>query len=398
VLLWTSQVSRLVCRTSTSAELPLALSPTLCFYRKRAIEALNATGRPWRVAYTSPSLAGAHAAVRVGPSVTVLPHGIRMLGQAEAVPSLADTETALCRASKAVGRLAEHIVRSLEGTQGHLAGGRLACRGAEKNSMRIDLSGKQAVVSGSTAGIGYAIAKGLAGTGANVVINGRDERKVMDAAKRLAAEVPGAPITGVAADLGTAAGVYQFASQVPEADILVNNLGIFEPKPFLEIEDDEWERFFQVNVMSGVRLSRRYLPGMLARGWGRIVFISSESGVQIPVEMVHYGATKTAQLAVSRGLAETAAGSGVTVNAVLPGPTRSEGVVDFFGKLAEEQGKSVQALEAEFIQQNRPSSLIRRLAGVDEVASMVVYVCSEQASATTGAALRVDGGVVRSVV
>jgi NAD(P)-dependent dehydrogenase (short-subunit alcohol dehydrogenase family) len=264
--------------------------------------------------------------------------------------------------------------------------------------MRIDLSGKQAVVSGSTAGIGYAIAKGLAVAGARVVINGRKEEKVLDAARRLAGEVQGAAITGVAADLGTAQGAHHFATQVPDADILVNNLGIFDPKPFLEIEDEEWERFFQVNVMSGVRLSRRYLPRMIERNWGRIVFISSESGVQIPPEMVHYGVTKTAQLAVSRALAETAAGTGVTVNAVLPGPTRSEGVVDFFAKLARARGKPVEALEAEFIKEHRPSSLIRRLAEVEEVANMVVYVCSPQASATTGAALRVDGGVVRSIV
>jgi NAD(P)-dependent dehydrogenase (short-subunit alcohol dehydrogenase family) len=268
----------------------------------------------------------------------------------------------------------------------------------EGRDMRIDLSGKRAVVSGSTAGIGYAIAKGLAAAGARVVINGRKEEKVLDAARRLAGEVQGAAITGVAADLGSAQGVHHFATQVPEADILVNNLGIFDPKPFLEIEDEEWERFFQVNVMSGVRLSRHYLPGMIGRNWGRIVFISSESGVQIPVEMVHYGVTKTAQLAVSRGIAETAAGTDVTVNAVLPGPTRSEGVGEFMAKLARDQGKPVQALEAEFIKENRPSSLIRRFAEVEEVANMVVYVCSPQASATTGAALRVDGGVVRSIV
>ena len=264
--------------------------------------------------------------------------------------------------------------------------------------MHIDLSGKQAVVSGSTAGIGYAIAKGLAAAGARVVINGRDERRVSGAVDKLQTELPEATVQGVAADLGTAEGVHHFAAQVPQADILVNNLGIFDPKPFLEIADEEWERFFQVNVMSGVRLSRQYLPGMIERDWGRIVFISSESGVQIPVEMVHYGMTKTAQLAVSRGLAETVAGTGVTVNAVLPGPTRSEGVSEFVGKLARERGVSAETLEAEFIQQNRPSSLIRRLAEVEEVANMVVYVCSPQASATTGAALRVDGGVVRSIV
>jgi NAD(P)-dependent dehydrogenase (short-subunit alcohol dehydrogenase family) len=273
--------------------------------------------------------------------------------------------------------------------------GAWAC-GAEEGRHAHRSFRQQAVVSGSTAGIGYAIAKGLAAAGARVFINGRTEEKVLDAARRLAVEVEGAPITGVAADLGTAQGVHHFTTQVPEADILVNNLGIFDPKPFLEIE--EWERFFQVNVMSGVRMSRRYLPGMFDRNWGRIVFISSESGVQIPVEMVHYGMTKTAQLAVSRGIAETAAGTAVTVNAVLPGPTRSEGVGEFMTKLARDRGTSVAALEAEFIEQNRPSSLIRRLAEVEEVANMVVYVCSPQASATTGAALRVDGGVVRSII
>ena len=251
--------------------------------------------------------------------------------------------------------------------------------------MRIDLSDKQAVVSGSTGGIGYAIAKGLAAAGAHVVINGRNQETVLDAVRRLGSEVPGAAITGIAADLGTAKGVQQLATRVPEADILVNNLGIFDPKPFLEIEDEEWERFFRINVMSGVRLSRRYLPGMIERNWGRIVFISSESGVQIPVEMVHYGMTKTAQLAVSRGIAEAVAGTGVTVNAVLPGPTRSEGVAEFMAKLARDQGKSIQEFEAEFVEENRPSSLIRRLAEVEEVANMVVYICSPQASATTGA-------------
>jgi NAD(P)-dependent dehydrogenase (short-subunit alcohol dehydrogenase family) len=186
--------------------------------------------------------------------------------------------------------------------------------------------------------------------------------------------------------------------EVPDADILVNNVGIFEAKPFLDIPDADWERFFQVNVMSGVRLTRHYLPGMVLRGWGRIVFISSESGVQIPVEMVHYGMTKTAQLAISRGIAESVAGSGVTVNAVLPGPTRSEGVEDFLAAMAASEGRSREQFEADFVKTHRPSSLIRRLAEVEEVANMVVYICSEQASATTGAALRVDGGIVRSIV
>lgn len=263
--------------------------------------------------------------------------------------------------------------------------------------MHIDLSDKLAVVSGSTAGIGYAIAKGLASARARVVINGRDPARVLDAAKRLSAELPAAAISSVAADLGTAEGVEHFVREVPGCDILVNNLGIFDPKPFLEISDAEWARFFQVNVMSGVRLSRHYVPDMVKKGWGRIVFISSESGVQIPAEMVHYGMTKTAQLAVSRGLAETLAGTGVTVNAVLPGPTRSEGVGDFIAKLAAERGVGVAEFEKDFIREIRPSSLIGRLAEVEEVANMVVYVCSKLASATTGAALRVDGGVVRAI-
>lgn len=264
--------------------------------------------------------------------------------------------------------------------------------------MHIDLGGKLAVVSGSTAGIGYAIARGLAAAGAHVVINGRSASRVDEAVAKLAADVPGAVASGIAADLSSVEGVDTLAREVPHCDILVNNLGIFDPKPFAEISDAEWQRFFDVNVMSGVRLSRLYLPGMLERNWGRIVFISSESGVQIPVEMIHYGTTKTAQLAISRGLAESVAGTGVTVNAVLPGPTRSEGVGDFMVKLAAERGTTPEVFEKEFIAEVRPSSLIRRLADVDEVANMVVYVCSPQASATTGAALRVDGGVVRSIV
>lgn len=264
--------------------------------------------------------------------------------------------------------------------------------------MNINLGGKRAIISGSTAGIGYAIARGLARSGAAVVINGRSEDRSREAAARLSSEVDGAQVRAVAGDLASARGWRRLMDEVPDADILVNNVGIFEPKPFLEIDDADWERFFQVNVMSGVRLTRFYLPGMVLRGWGRIVFISSESGVQIPPEMVHYGTTKTAQLALSRGIAESVAGSGVTVNAVLPGPTRSEGVETFISAMAATRGRSRADYEDEFIQTARPSSLIKRLAEVDEVANMVVYVCSEQASATTGAALRVDGGVVRSIV
>jgi NAD(P)-dependent dehydrogenase (short-subunit alcohol dehydrogenase family) len=263
--------------------------------------------------------------------------------------------------------------------------------------MIIDLSGKRAIVTGSTGGIGFAIAAGLAESGAAVVINGRGRERVDTALASLRQKFPRQKIDGVAADLATEAGAAAFLARAGEADILVNNLGIFEPKPFAEVSDDDWHRFFDTNVMSGIRTSRHFLPGMLRKGWGRIVFISSESGLNIPVEMIHYGMTKTAQLAVSRGLAESVAGTGVTVNAVLPGPTRSEGVADFFAKLAREQGVSQAEMEKQFIAEHRPTSLLRRLATVEEVASMVVYVCSPQASATNGAALRVDGGVVRSI-
>ena len=263
--------------------------------------------------------------------------------------------------------------------------------------MKIDLSGKTAIVTGSTSGIGFAIATGLAEAGARVVINGRSAARVDEAVAKLRASHPKAEVVGVAADLATAEGVERFTAEITDADILVNNLGIFEPKPFLDIPDADWLRFFETNVLSGVRMSRFYLPKMLARDWGRIVFISSESALNTPAEMVHYGMTKTAQLAVSRGLAESTAGTGVTVNAVLPGPTRSEGVADFFAQMAAEAGVSQSDMEARFIAEHRPTSLLRRLASVEEVANMVVYVCSSQASATNGAALRVDGGVVKFI-
>jgi NAD(P)-dependent dehydrogenase (short-subunit alcohol dehydrogenase family) len=264
--------------------------------------------------------------------------------------------------------------------------------------MQIDLNGKRAIVTGSTAGIGFAIAAGLAESGATVVINGRSEKSTGAARGRLTQILPKAKVEAVAADLSTAAGTEAFIAKAGEADILVNNVGIFDPKPFAEIPDAEWQRFFDTNVMSGVRLSRHYLPAMMKRNWGRVVFISSESGINIPVEMVHYGVTKTAQLALALGLAATAAGTGVTVNSVLPGPTRSEGVVDFLGKLSEGQNLTQAEMEAKLIGEGRPTSIIRRLATPEEIANMVVYVCSPQASATTGAALRVDGGIVRSVV
>jgi len=263
--------------------------------------------------------------------------------------------------------------------------------------MHIDLSGRTAIVTGSTAGIGLAIASGLAGTGAQVVVTGRTQARVDEAIASIKSTVPKAKLTGVASDLGSAEGARQLIAQVPDTDILINNLGIFEPKPFFEIPDEDWMRFFEVNVLSGVRLSRHYAQGMAKRGWGRIQFVSSESGLQIPAEMIHYGTTTTAQLAVSRGLAEALAGTGVTVNAILPGPTRSEGVGDFFAKIAKDQGVSQDQVERDFIQTHRPSSLLKRLATVEEVANLSVYLASEQASATNGAAMRVDGGVVRSI-
>ena len=264
--------------------------------------------------------------------------------------------------------------------------------------MHIGLSKRHAIVTGSSAGIGLAIASGLAAAGAEVVITGRTQARVDAAMASIGEQVSGAKLRGLAADLGTREGAEQLIAAVPETDILVNNLGIFEPKPFFDIPDEDWMRFFEVNVMSGVRLSRHYAQGMATRGWGRVQFVSSESAVQIPAEMVHYGMTKTAELAISRGLAETLAGTGVTVNAILPGPTRSEGVGDFFGKIAAEQGVPLEQVERDFIATHRPSSLIKRLASVEEVANLAVYLASEQASATTGAAMRVDGGVVRSVI
>jgi NAD(P)-dependent dehydrogenase (short-subunit alcohol dehydrogenase family) len=263
--------------------------------------------------------------------------------------------------------------------------------------MDFGLSGKRALVSGSTAGIGYAAARALAAEGAQVILNGRTQSRVAQAVAQLRSEVPGASVTGIAQDLGQADGCQALFREVPEVDVLVNNLGIFEPKAFEAITDADWLHFFEVNVLSGVRLARQYLPGMRARNWGRVVFVSSESGLQIPAEMIHYGMTKTAQLAVARGLAETLAGTGVTVNSVLPGPTASEGVGEFVAALARARAVDPATVEKEFFATARPSSLIRRFATTAEVAAMIAYVCSVQASATTGAALRVDGGVVRAI-
>lgn len=261
--------------------------------------------------------------------------------------------------------------------------------------MIIDLSGKTALVTGSTAGIGHAIAKGLAGAGASVVINGRSQDKVDAAVRKL--EGTGAKVRGIAADVSTASGCKALVAALPDVDILINNAGIFEPKDFFEIPDEDWSRFFEVNVMSGVRLSRAYMKGMLKRSWGRIVFISSESGLNIPVEMIHYGMSKTAQLSVARGLAQLTRGTSVTVNSVLPGPTMSEGVETFVKDLAKQNGQSLDEAAANFVKQHRPSSLIQRFASVDEIANMVIYVASKEASATNGAALRAEGGIVNTI-
>jgi NAD(P)-dependent dehydrogenase (short-subunit alcohol dehydrogenase family) len=263
--------------------------------------------------------------------------------------------------------------------------------------MIIDLKGKTALVTGSTSGIGHAVAKGLAAAGADVVVNGRTEARVEAAAAAIAKAVPGGKVRGVAADVSSSAGCSALVGKLPEVDILINNAGIFEPKGFYDIPDEDWNRFFEVNVMSGVRLSRSYLPGMLKRNWGRIVFISSESALNIPKEMIHYGMTKTAQLAVSRGLAEMTRGTAVTVNSVLPGPTMSEGVETFVRDLARQSGESMEEAGARFVRQFRPTSLLQRFASVEEIANMVLYVASKEASATNGAVLRAEGGIVQTI-
>jgi NAD(P)-dependent dehydrogenase (short-subunit alcohol dehydrogenase family) len=264
--------------------------------------------------------------------------------------------------------------------------------------MDFGLAGKTALVTGSTAGIGLAAAQGLAREGAHVFINGRHPERVDRARAQIVAAVPGASVSAAVGDVSTPEGVSAVLQAAPAVDVLVNNAGVFEPKAFADITDADWLRFFQTNVMSGVRLSRAYFPSMLTAGWGRIVFISSESAVQIPAEMIHYGTTKTAQLAVARGLAELTAGTNVTVNAVLPGPTYSEGVGQFVADLAASRGSDAKTMEREFFTHARPSSLLKRFATVEGVANMIVYVCSAAASATNGAALRVDGGVVRSIL
>lgn len=264
--------------------------------------------------------------------------------------------------------------------------------------MDYQLQNKTALVTGSTGGIGLAIAKLLAQEGATVVINGRQEKRVNEAIQTIQKIYPEAKLLPAARDLASESGANQIIQEFPKVDILINNLGIYEAKPFSDITDQDWLHIFNVNVMSGIRLSRHYLPLMLQQNWGRIIFISSESGIQIPAEMIHYGMTKTAQLAISRGLAELTAGTQVTVNSVLPGPTRSEGVEAFIHDIAQQKQITPQAVEKEFFSTMRPSSLIKRFAEVEEVAALVAYLCSPISSATNGAALKVDGGVVRGLI
>jgi NAD(P)-dependent dehydrogenase (short-subunit alcohol dehydrogenase family) len=264
--------------------------------------------------------------------------------------------------------------------------------------MDLQLKGKTAFISGSTQGIGFAIAKQLLQEGAIITINGRTERSVKESVERLRQQVSGGLVSGIAADFSKRDEVERLIAQLGATDILINNVGIFEPKPFADITDEDWLRFFEVNVLSGVRLSRALLPKMLEKNWGRIIFISSESAINIPEEMIHYGTTKTAQLSVSRGLAELTRGTSVTVNAVLPGPTLSEGAGEFVKQLANSRNITIQEAEADFFKTMRPTSIIQRFASVGEVANLVTYLSSPLASATNGAALRVDGGVVKSIL
>jgi NAD(P)-dependent dehydrogenase (short-subunit alcohol dehydrogenase family) len=264
--------------------------------------------------------------------------------------------------------------------------------------MNLYLTGKTALITGSTAGIGFAIAESLAAEGAKVILNGRTAERVEAAAQRLKSGNPEARLSVVAADLSTAEGAETLISSVPDVDILINNVGIFEPKPFEQITDVDWSKFFEANVMSGVRLSRHYFPRMIEKDWGRIVFISSESGVQIPAEMIHYGMTKSAQIAIARGMAETTVGTKVTVNSVLPGPTASEGVSTFVEQMANEQSISTEQMEKEFFETARPSSLLKRFIEPREIADVVTFVCSPLASAINGAAVRAEGGVIRAMI
>src|SRR3984885_7247270 len=268
----------------------------------------------------------------------------------------------------------------------------------EEGHMDLQLKGKKVLVTGSTAGIGFATARLLAAEAASVVVNGRGQPRVDAAIREILKLHPNADVSGVASDVSNAAGCAKLVQALAQVDILVNNMGIFEPTPFEKITDEAWMHFFEANVMSGVRLARHYLPGMREKNWGRILFVSSESAVQIPAEMIHYGMTKTAQVAVARGIAETVAGTGITVNSVLVGPTLSEGVETFISQMGAQKGSDSAAFEKEFFKNIRPSSLLQRFESTDEVANMIVYLSSPLASATNGAAVRVDGGVIRAIL
>ena len=264
--------------------------------------------------------------------------------------------------------------------------------------MDLQLTGKTAFISGSTQGIGFAIAQKLLEEGASVIINGRSETRVVEAIEKLRLLVPEGNISGAAADFSKADEVNTLLFNLPDVDILINNAGIFEPKPFVEITDEDWFKFFEVNVLSGVRLSRYFFPKMIAKDWGRIIFISSESAVNIPEEMIHYGTTKTAQLSISRGLAELTKGTNVTVNSILPGPTKSEGVGEFVKQLAVAAKTTPEEAEKDFFKTARPTSLLQRFASVEEIANLVTYIASPLSSATNGSALKVDGGVAKSII
>jgi len=263
--------------------------------------------------------------------------------------------------------------------------------------VKIDLSGKTALVTGSTGGIGLAIASGLARCGAAVIVNGRGQQRVNAAVAAVRQAVPAAVVRGVTADVGSAAGCAALVAAEPAIDVLVNNAAIFRPTDVFETTDDQWNEILAVNVMSGLRLSRAYLRGMAARGWGRVIFLSSESALNIPVEMIDYGVTKTAVLGLSRGLAKRMAGTNVTVNAVLPGPTLSEGVAEMLKGEQVKTGRPLDEVAAHFVHSARPSSIIRRTTTVEEVANLVIYIASPLSSGTTGAALRVDGGIIDTI-
>lgn len=264
--------------------------------------------------------------------------------------------------------------------------------------MDLQLHGKKALVTGSTAGIGFATALGLAAEGASVVVNGRTEKRVEAAVRAIQNAYKGAHVSGIAADVSHADGCAKLLQVAPTVDVLVNNMGMFEPKPFEQISDEDWMRVFEANVLSGVRLSRHYLAGMREKNWGRILFVSSESAVQIPAEMIHYGMTKTAQVAVARGIAESLSGTPITVNSVLAGPTRSEGADAFMAQMRAHRGLDAASFEKEFFETIRPTSLLKRFATIDEIAHMITYLASPLASATNGAAVRVDGGVIRAIL